>query len=122
MPEAASRFAGGVVKRVAAATWRIEAALAELATDTSGVVVTQRGDIVDLRMELSSDTSPDEPMAEWMLQISGARSARLGVDAAGALYAIAAIPARPVSTGALAWALGEVRGQAMYYVTAALPD
>ena len=100
----------------------LDAALAELSTDTSGVVITQRGDIVDLRIELSPDSAPNEPMAEWMIQISGARSARLGVDEAGALYAIAAIPARPVSTGALAWALGEVRGQAMHYLTAPLPD
>lgn len=100
----------------------LEAALAELSADTSGVVITQSGDIVELRMELSTDLFPDEPMAEWMLQISGARSARLGFDAAGTLYAIAAIPARPVSTGGLAWALGEVRGLAMHYVTAPLPE
>ena len=100
----------------------LEAALAELSTDTSGVVITQRGDIVDLRIELSPDSAPNEPMAEWMIQLSGARSARLGVDEAGALYAIAAIPARPLSTGGLAWALGEVRGLAMHYLTAPLPD
>ena len=100
----------------------LEAALAELATDTGGIVITQRGDIVDLRIELSPESAPNEPMSEWLIQVSGARSARLGVDEAGSLYAIAAIPARPVSVGGLAWAVGEVRALSMYYLTAPLPD
>lgn len=100
----------------------LEEALVELSTDTGGIVIAQRGDIVDLRIELSPEAAPDEALAEWMIQLSGARSARLGIDEAGTLYAIAAIPARPVSAGALAWAIGEVRALGMLYLTAPLGD
>lgn len=100
----------------------LEEALVELSTNTGGIVIAQRGDIIDLRMELSPEAAQAEFLAEWFLQLSGARSARLGIDEAGALYAIAAIPARPVSTGALAWAIGEVRALSMHYLTAPLPD
>ena len=47
--------------------------------------------------------------------MSAIRGARLGVDGAGALSAIAAVPGRPASAGGLAWALGEVRELARLY-------
>ena len=47
--------------------------------------------------------------------MSGVRGARLGIDEAATLYAIAAIPARPVSPGSRAWAVGEVRALERLY-------
>ena len=93
----------------------VEAALEELAVDSEEVVIAPRGDIVELRIELARDAGADEATAEWMLQMSAIRGARLGVDGAGALSAIAAVPGRPASAGGLAWALGEVRELARLY-------
>jgi hypothetical protein len=53
-----------------------------------------------------------------MLELSAMRGARLGIDEAGTLCAIAAIPARPVSAGGLAWGLGEVLALAQLYRSA----
>lgn len=94
---------------------RLEALLQELGDDPGEVVVAQRGDIVELRVELQPSASPDEPLAAWMLQMSAIRGARLGIDGSGTLCAIAAVPGRPGSTGGLAWALGEVRELARLY-------
>ena len=38
----------------------------------------QRGDIVELRVELQPSASPDEPLAGWMLQMSAIRGAAAG--------------------------------------------
>jgi hypothetical protein len=46
------------------------------------------------------------------------RGARLGIDEAGTLCAIATIAARPVSAGGLAWGLGEVMALAQLYRSA----
>ncbi len=64
---------------------------------------------------LEQDGTPDDALAGWMLQMSGMRGARLGIDDAATLYAIAAVPARPVSPGGLAWALGEIRALERLY-------
>ena len=98
-----------------AALPRLEALLQELGDDPGEVVVAQRGDIVELRVELAPSASPDERLAEWMLQLSAIRGARLGIDGSGTLCAIAAVPGRPGSTGGLAWALGEIRELARVY-------
>ena len=94
---------------------RLEAVLQELGDDPGEVVVANRGDIVDLRVALREDAAPDETLAHWMLQMSAIRGARLGIDGAGTLYAIAAVPGRPGSPGGVAWALGEVRELARLY-------
>jgi hypothetical protein len=93
----------------------VEEALVELSVDARGIAVIPRGDILDLRIELEHTGTPDAALAQWMLEMSGQRSARLGIDEAGTLHAISAIPARPVSAGGLAWALGEVRALAELY-------
>jgi hypothetical protein len=94
---------------------QLEEALAQLPVDPSGIAVVPRGDIAELRLELEAGSTPDDALADWMLQMSGVRGARLGIDEAATLYAIAAIPARPVSPGGLAWAVGEVRALERLY-------
>ena len=94
---------------------QLEAALQQLGDDPGEVVVSGRGDIIDLRVELQSPATPDEPLAQWMLQMSAMRGARLGIDGAGTLCAIAAVPGRPGTAGGLGWALGEVRELAGLY-------
>lgn len=94
---------------------RVEEALLELSVDPGEVAITPRGDIADLRIELEPVGTPDEKLAHWMLEVSGMRGARLGIDEAGVLCAIAAIPARPVSAGGLGWALAQVRAVAQLY-------
>jgi hypothetical protein len=94
---------------------RLEAVLQSLGDDPGEVVVSQRGDVVDLRVELREAADPDETMAHWMLQMSAVRGARLGIDGAGTLCAIAAVPGRPGTAGGFAWALGEVRELARLY-------
>ncbi len=83
----------------------LDAALQGL--DPGEVAVAARGDVIDLRVELESSASPDDALAQWMLQMSAIRGARLGLD--GSLSAIAAVPGRPGSAGGVGWALGEVR-------------
>jgi hypothetical protein len=93
----------------------VEDALVELGGAPSGVAITPRGDILDLRIELEQGCEPNEAVAEWLLEFGAGQGARLGIDDGGKLCAIAAIPARPVSAGGLAWALGEVLALARTY-------
>jgi hypothetical protein len=110
------REAGGPAEPPLETQPRLDEALAELGGAPDEVTVTQRGDVVDLRIELEPQHgSPDEALASWMLEMSALRGARLGIDGAGALCAIAAVPARPVSAGGLAWGLEEVLALARIY-------
>jgi hypothetical protein len=93
---------------------RLEALLQEL--DAPGdVLVTTRGDVYDLRVELQAGAAPYDELAGWMLQMSAMRGARLAIDGASTLCAISAVPGRPGSAAGLAWALGEVRELARLY-------
>jgi hypothetical protein len=92
----------------------IDAALAELGADPGDAELRTRGDLVEVRIELGP-AAPEEAMAEWMLEQSGIWGSRLGLDERGELWAISAVPGRPVSAGGLAWALAGTRALAAHY-------
>jgi len=87
--------------------------LADLGATPDEVTVTPHGDFVDLRIALEAvQAAPDDALANWMLEMSALRGARIGVDAEGTVWAVAAVPA---PARGLEWGVAQVMELAGLY-------